>query len=365
MTPPSTDETVTYPMAPGAAGTLGAAAPTPPAEMGVGMSAPAASPSSPIMSGSPAAMMPSGTVGGIASGAGAGMPGAGAGMSGASVNGSDDSDLTAPGVDSDDDATAMGGGSMANGACCSDGDCLCHGAEPSGLTSREGPYATDSYTIRGAGCVYYPTDAEPPFAAVTVSDGFLGSGGCGSFQTGRWGPLYASHGIVAMIVDTGSSDQPRARGQALIEGIAAFKAENENSSSPLFGKMSGRYGTSGFSMGGGGTTYAAAEDSTLRTNIAIMPWGPVSQAVTVPTLVICGSSDGTAPCRSHGTPFFNRLGDIPKMRITVSSGHAGQPSSGGGASGEAGLAFQKVFLEGDERWRPLLAGVRADESNIQ
>ena len=33
--------------------------------------------------------------------------------------------------------------------------------------------------------------------------------------------------------------------------------ENTKNGSPLFGKLSGRYGTSGFSMGGGGTTYAA------------------------------------------------------------------------------------------------------------
>jgi hypothetical protein len=229
-----------------------------------------------------------------------------------------------------------------------------------------GPYKTDSYTIAGTGCVFYPTDAEPPFAAVTVSDGFLGSGGCSSFQTGQWGPLYASWGIVAMIVNTGSSDQPNQRGMALTKGIEAFKKENTNASSPLNGKLAGRYGTSGFSMGGGGTTYAAKDDPTLLTNVAIMAWGPVSSAVMVPTLVICGSSDSTAPCSTYGTPFYNRIPDsVPKMKIQISSGHAGQPSSGMGKSGKFGLAFQKVFLEGDERWRPLLIAGDSEVTNIK
>lgn len=255
---------------------------------------------------------------------------------------------------------------MDDGTCCPDGDCLCHGPDPTGLTSSEGPYAVDSYDLAGAGCVYYPTDAEPPFAAVTVSDGFVGTGGCGFAQTSEWGPLYASWGIVAMIIDTGGGDQPPTRGSKLGAGVEAFKAENENSSSPLYQKLAGRYGTSGFSMGGGGTTYASEDDPSLLTSVAIMPWGPTRGSVTVPTLVICGASDGIASCGSHGTPYYGRLdGSVSKMRVTVSGGHNGQPSAGRGVSGEYGLAFQKAFLEGDERWRPLLVSGDADETNIQ
>lgn len=267
-----------------------------------------------------------------------------------------------PGTDASVDGDAGGG----SGKCCPDGKCLCHGPDPKGLTSARGPYKTASYTIAGTGCVYYPTDAEPPFAAVTVSDGFLGAGGCGSFQTGQWGPLYASWGIVAMIVETGSSDQPNQRGRALLEGIAAFKTENTKSGSPLNGKLSGRYGTSGFSMGGGGTSYASRDDKTLLTSVAIMPWGPVTSGVTTPTLVICGSSDGTAPCSSHGNNLYRGIGGTtPKMRVQINSGHAGQPGSGGGKSGEYGLAFQKVFLEGDQRWRPFLVAAPSQETNIK
>lgn len=257
-------------------------------------------------------------------------------------------------------------GDAGPGECCPDGKCLCHGPAPTALTANNGPFKTANYNLAGAGCVYYPTDAQPPFAAVTISDGFLGAGGCGATQTNRWGTLYASWGIVAMIVNTGSSDQPNQRGTALIRGVTAFKSENTKSGSPLNGKLSGRYGTSGFSMGGGGTSYASRTDKTLLTSVAIMPWGPVTSGVEVPTLVICGSSDGTASCASHGNGLYRGIPNtVPKMRITVQSGHAGQPTAGGGESGRVGLAFQKVFLEGDTRWRPLLVAAPSDETNIK
>jgi hypothetical protein len=223
-----------------------------------------------------------------------------------------------------------------------------------------------SYDIPRIGCVYYPTDAEAPFSAVAIADGLGGSGGCGITQTNNWGPLYASHGIVAMIVVTGAGDQPPARGDALLEGIAAFKAENMKSGSPLFGKLAGRYSTSGFSMGGGGTTRATVDDSTLKSSVAIMAWSPVGANVQVPTIFICGSSDGLAGCASHGTRAYGQIPNTtPKIRVTVQAGHSGQPSAGSNLSGAWGLAFQKLYLDGDERWKSVLLSGRNDATNIQ
>lgn len=263
-------------------------------------------------------------------------------------------------------AMAGTGGTPDTGSCCADGDCICRDTPPAALSSDDGPYNTDNYSLRGVGCIYYPTDAEPPFSAVAISDGYGGSGGCGRTQTNGWGDFYASHGIVAMIIETTGGDQPRTRGTKLLAGIDGFKAENENPSSPLAGKLAGRYGTSGFSMGGGGTTYASSSNSELLSSVAIMPWGPTSNGITVPTLVTCGSSDGIASCNSHGTPLYNGLpSSTPKMKITVTSGHAGQPTSGGGMQGAWGLAFQKRYLDGDERWTDVLLSGNSDDTNIQ
>lgn len=255
-------------------------------------------------------------------------------------------------------------GEMGDGECCSDGDCTCHGPAPTGLTSSRGPYQTRTHSV-SAGCIHYPTNAEGKLSAVAVSDGFLGAGGCNSLQTGGWGPLLASWGIATMIINTSGADQPNVRGRKLTAGVEAFKAENTKSGSPLNGKLSGRYGTMGFSMGGGGTSYASQADKTLKSSIAVMPWGPVTRGIEVPTLVICGSSDTVAPCGSHGNPLFRSLGSTPNMKITVSAGHSGQPSAGRNMSGQVGLAFQKVFLEGDERWLSVLKSARNDGTNIQ
>ena len=167
-----------------------------------------------------------------------------------------------------------------------------------------------------------------------------------------------------MIIHTGSGDQPQQRGTKLSAGVQAFKMENMKSGSPLMGKLSGRYGTSGFSMGGGGTTFAAADDSMLKSNVAIMAWTPTTEKLTVPSLFIFGSSDTLAG--TMGMSSYRSVADpTPKMAVTINSGHAGQPSSGGGASGKAGLAWQKVYLEGDERWLPVLKMVNAtDSSNV-
>jgi hypothetical protein len=250
--------------------------------------------------------------------------------------------------------------------CCPDGKCLCRGEPPSALSGEPGPYAASQYALAGVGCVFHPKDAAPPFAAIAVSDGFGGSGGCASVQTGAWGPFYASHGIVAVIVDTGSGDQASARGEALTKAIAALKAENDKSDSPLFGKLAGRYGTSGFSMGGVGSTFASKPDAGLLSSIAIMPWGKAAEGSAVPTLILCGAKDGIAPCASYGVPAYASLGaSVSKMRVTLAGPHDARPSADDNRAGAYALAFQKVFLEGDPRWRPLLVAAEADESTIR
>lgn len=259
-----------------------------------------------------------------------------------------------------------GGGKSGDGKCCSSGNCICREPVPSALTGAEGPFTSQNYSLAGVGCIYYPTNAEPPFSAVAIADGLGGSGGCGVAQTGRWGPFLASYGIVTMIVSTSAGDQPAQRATALLEGIAGFKAENQKSGGPLFQKLAGRYGTGGFSMGGGGTTRAATQDKTLLSSLGIMAWSPVGQGVTVPTIFICGSSDGLAGCSGHGTPAYNAMpATTPKLRVTLQSGHVGQPSAGSNMSGAWGLAFQKVYLDGDERWKPLLLAGDSDATNIQ
>jgi hypothetical protein len=245
----------------------------------------------------------------------------------------------------------MGGGGT--GTCCASGDCLCHGPDPSALTSSAGPFKTAELKLT-KGTVYYPTDAEAPFAALTLCGGFTNTGP----EMAPWGPFYASHGIVVMITTTLGSDNPDVRATKLLAALEELKGENTKSGSPLMGKLAGRYGTSGYSMGGGGTTIASGKGSTLKTSIGLAAWGGTGANVKVPTLLLCGTSDTTAAC-SMSQGVYNAIA-APTVKMMVSIQGAthfnwfGPTNAGGGTSGKYALAFQKVFLEGDERWKPLL-----------
>jgi hypothetical protein len=66
-----------------------------------------------------------------------------------------------------------------------------------------------------------------------------------------------------------------------------------------------------------------------------------------------------APCGSNAQVAYGQLADsTPKMMMVIPGAtHFNwfdPKDAGGGMSGETALAFQKVFLEGDERWRPIL-----------
>lgn len=254
--------------------------------------------------------------------------------------------------------TSSGGAAptQSTGECCANGDCLCHGPAPQALSADNGPFKTKTFTI-STGTVHYPVDAEPPFAALALCGGFLNTGP----EMEPWGPFYASWGIVLVITTTTGLDFPDVRAQKLLASIDELKAENTKSGSPLNGKLAGRYGTSGYSMGGGGTTLAAGSDPSLRTSIGLAPWAPTGDKVRVPTLLLCGDADTVAPCSMANTAYNGIAAPTPKMMVTVPQATHfswfSPTSAGSGISGQAALAFQKLFLEGDERWKPLLAKV--------
>jgi hypothetical protein len=242
---------------------------------------------------------------------------------------------------------------VGSGMCCSDGNCLCHGDLPADLTSKAGPFKTATINMQ-SGTAYYPTDAEPPFAAIAICPGFLNTGP----EMTPWGPFYASWGIVTVVTNTGAADIPDIRAQLLLGAIDELKKMNSGGSGPLMGKLSGRYGTSGYSMGGGGTTIAAAGTPDLKTSIGLAPWGGVGNGNKVPELLLCGDVDTVAPCDMASSVYSTIPGGTPKMMVVCPGAtHFNwfdPADAGGGMSGKYALAFQKVYLEGDTRWTPLL-----------
>jgi pimeloyl-ACP methyl ester carboxylesterase len=204
------------------------------------------------------------------------------------------------------------------------------------------------------GRVYYPTNADAPFAGVALCGGFLNSGP----EMNSWGEFYASYGIVTIITNTGALDFPDVRGRKLLASINTLKQENTRAGSPLNGKMAGRYGTSGYSMGGGGTTLATRSDRSLKSSVGLAAWAPNGSNVQTPTLFLCGSADVVAPCNGSRNAYNAIPNATPKMLVTAPlAGHLdwfGPSNAGGGLSGRMALAWQKVHLEGDQRWTNLL-----------
>jgi predicted dienelactone hydrolase len=146
--------------------------------------------------------------------------------------------------------------------------------------------------------------------------------------------------------------------------------ENTRSGSPLLGKLSDRYGVSGHSVGGGAATVASGSAPTLKTSVALAAWGGSGSGVQVPTLLFCGESDSTAPCGMSQSVYLAVPESTPKMLVSIPAAtHFSwfDPTSAGqGTSGETALAFQKVFLEGDQRYKPFLLQSRGTQTtNIQ
>ena len=288
-------------------------------------------------------------------------------------------------------STGIGGSSNSgvpgDGSCCTDGDCVCRGDTPtSASASAAGPFSTAKYTdgYRDGpnflgGTIYYPTDAAPPLSGVVLCPGWV------SFQDSiaAWGPFLASHGIVTMIIDTNTFlDWVDVREKALLDALSSLKAENTRSGSPLQGKLSDtRFGVGGWSMGGGGTWMATKSTPSLKTGMSmaghhVTAGGPaLAQGITVPSILFAGSNDTDilGGGKQSQQAYDAIPATTPKILYEFSGvdhfGFGTPLRTGGGALGRYGLAFQKVFLEGDERYRFLLLekgpGASDWKSNIQ
>lgn len=218
--------------------------------------------------------------------------------------------------------------------------------------------------------VYYPTDAEPPFASIVIVPGYNYEES--SIQ--EWGPFYASYGIVAMTIGTNdATDSPDLRASALIDAAETLRQENTRADSPLNGKLDiDRIALSGWSMGGGGAQLAAVVDPSFKAVIALCPWLDISALTvsdlnhTVPLLIISGQLDTVAPPSENATIHYDYTPTTTdKLLYEVFQGphdvaNGPDVTNGEGVSysngevGQMALAWLKVYLVGDVSYRPLL-----------
>jgi triacylglycerol lipase len=237
--------------------------------------------------------------------------------------------------------------------------------------SADGPFEVRTYVDFPdvpeflAGTIYYPADAPGPVGGVAVAPGFTEE----QRHISWWGPRLASHGYAVLVLDTNDRrERPDARAAALMAGVRLLREEGERRGSPLFGRIApDRMAVMGHSMGGGGALLAAHEHSDgIRAAIPFTPWEPESTlgGVTAPTLILAGEADNIAEVAEHAWRHFTLIPDsTPKVYLEVVGGdhYIADTTRGTDLStmGRYALAWLRLFVDGDERYRDFLFGERS------
>lgn len=205
--------------------------------------------------------------------------------------------------------------------------------------------------------VYYPTNATPPFMSIAIVPGFTAL----PASVEEWGPFYASHGIVTIIIGTNSLfDFPEERAIGLIDALETMRQENTRSSSPLENMLDvDKFAVSGWSMGGGGAQRAAVLDNTIKGVVALCPWLPSpSLNHDSPVLIFSGENDPTAPPAQHANLHYAATPNTTdKLLFEVANGNhsvANTPNGGNGAVGKIALSWLKLFVDENDCYCPLL-----------
>ncbi len=205
--------------------------------------------------------------------------------------------------------------------------------------------------------VYYPTNATPPFMSIAIVPGFTAL----PSSVEEWGPFYASHGIVTIIIGTNSLfDLPEIRAVALLDALETMRQENTRITSPLENKLDvDKFAVSGWSMGGGGAQRAAVLDNSIKGVVALCPWLPnPSLNHDSPVLIFSGQNDPTAPPAQHADIHYNVTPNTTdKLLFEVKNGNhsvANTPNGGNGAVGKIALSWLKLFVDKDDCYCPLL-----------
>ena len=205
--------------------------------------------------------------------------------------------------------------------------------------------------------IYYPTNANPPFASIAIVPGFTAQ----PSSVENWGPLYASHGIVTIIIGTNNIfDFPEARAYALLDALETIRYENTRETSPLEGALNlAQLAVSGHSMGGGGAQRAAVLDSSIAGVVALCPF-LINTNLNhgSPVLIFSGQNDPTAPPSTQADIHYNSTPEeTDKLLFEIENGYhsvANSPTGGNGVIGKIALSWIKLYVEKNDCYCPLL-----------
>jgi dienelactone hydrolase len=235
--------------------------------------------------------------------------------------------------------------------------------------AKAGQYKVEKYSdgVRngpeyGGATIFYPTDAEAPFGMIVFCPGFLGT----QASDAKWGPFFASHGIVFMNIDTNApSDSVLARQKAEMDALESLKAEQTREGSPLKGKLDlNRVSLMGWSMGSGGALLNGKKHPEIKAIVGLTNHSATAggaeptRGLTVPTLLLAGTGDTATLGLAMSQPVYEVIPDTtPKLLYeVVGATHFdfNDPAFLDGAPARFALSWEKVYLEGDTRYQQFL-----------
>lgn len=231
--------------------------------------------------------------------------------------------------------------------------------------AANGPYTVKTYSeglrdpAYASSMMYYPEGREPPYAAIAFSPGFTATKESYTYL----GQLLASHGFAVLLTTpTSTSDQPPARGKDLEAAVARIASENAREGSPLKGKLAAdRVCITGHSMGGGGTLHgASALGDKIRCAVPLQPWQPGASfaQVKAPVLFIGAQNDTIAGVSSNASTHYRSIPGTKIYAEVKGADHYYSTNQNRDHVAEAHVmvAFYKLYLEDDERYKPYLYG---------
>ncbi len=238
---------------------------------------------------------------------------------------------------------------------------------------NDGPLAVTSYTSGlptsadyQSLTAFYPSTGTGPFVVVMISPGLTEI----LAYLQLWAQRFASYGYVAVFVaanDT-NADSEATRAVGLWSAIAAIKGENTRSGSPLEGKLSNCIVTSGHSLGGGASlTIANSYPTAVVGALGFNPYDPLTtfSSIVAPTLVITGQDDTTAPPAQHGLRQYDSMSpSISKEYVEIEAGTHQAALFPGTIPGQYAVAWIKLTVDGDARYRPFLDEVTSGVSDF-
>jgi predicted dienelactone hydrolase len=224
-----------------------------------------------------------------------------------------------------------------------------------------------------AATIYYPEDAQPPFAMIVFCPGYLST----QADDAKWGPFMASHGMVFMIIDTNTvGDSVLQRKAAELDALESLKGEHTRAGSPLEGKLAlDRVSLMGWSMGGGGAWLNGIDHPEIKTVVTLTGHHATAggaepvRGLTVPTLMLAGTADTAILGLGMSQPIYDVIPEsTPKLLYEVEGASHfdfNDPAFAEGIPARYALSWQKVFLEEDKRYYDFLLEEGKDASDFR